>query len=308
MKNILLTAASGFIGSHLIQQLIKEYNVYAIVRHTAREVELPKEVHIIYGDLQDIHSLNNAVNVAQPEIVIHTAAITPVRKSFDNPFIYEAINYRGTMNLIHAALKSPTLEKFVHASTAETYRSSAQSLREDDTLFGGTPYGISKTAAELYVRMAGECFGLPYIILRPANTYGRKIEKGYMVEKIVTTMLTDDKLHMDGRPHVVRDLLYVDDHVNGYLAALKSTRLNRIYNLSTNVGWRISEVVELAAELLDWHGTVSWGGNVRPYDPPTLVLNNALAQTELDWKVTTPLRKGLSNTINYWGKAINYGL
>ncbi len=301
MTNVFLTGATGFVGSHLAPALnSKGYSIYALVRHSANPTPIPNYVKPLHGDLLDLHSLRGAIRIAQPEIVVHTAAFTPVRKSFTNPYVCGQVNYLGTINMVHATLESPMLRKFIYASTAECYKSYSDRQTEKNELFGSTAYGVSKVAAELYVRVAGDCHGLPYIVLRPSNSYGRKTEKGYLIEKIVTTMLTSNKLSLDGTPDPVRDFMYIDDHVCGYLAAIEKGKPNNIFNISTCSAISVAGVVTLAAKVLDWTGDVSYGSNVRPYDPPYLVLDNTKAAKQLNWQPKVPLNEGLRKVADYW--------
>jgi len=296
---ILITGAAGFIGSHLVEQL-KEHEIYAIIKHSVRPPELPDYINPITADLLDIHSLKKAVAMSQPEIVVHLAAMTPVRYSFNNPFIYAQTNYIGTMNMVHVSLESPVLKKFIFASTAETYKPTDRLLKETDELSGSTPYGVSKVAADLYVRMAGKCLNLPFIIMRPSNTYGRKTEKGYLVEKVVTTMLNSDKLVLDGSPSSVRDYMYIDDHVRGYVAAINIPTRNDVFNISTGVFTSVGKLVDIAAQVLDWHGKVFFGGKERQYDPESLVLDNSKAKELLKWSPVVKLEDGIKKVADYW--------
>ena len=299
--NIFLTGITGFIGSHLTPKLNeKGYKVYALLRHSPRAVEIPKYVTSINGDLLDIHSLKKAIREAQPEIIIHTAGMTPVRYSFENPFIYAHTNYIGTMNLVHASLDNPQLEKFIHASTAEVYKPKATPVLETDELFGSTPYGVSKVAGDYYVQIAGKCFGLPYILLRPTNTYGRKTEKGYLIEKVVNQMLTSKKLVLDGNPNVYRDFMYVDDHVNGYLKAVEYKGSQEIFNLSTNRPVRIQDVTDISRTVLNWDGEVFFEGSPRPYDPEALLLDSHKANEKMNWTAGITLEEGIQRVADYW--------
>lgn len=302
MTNVLLTGASGFIGSELAQRLVNEgFKVYALIRHSPRLVTyIPKGVITITGDLLDYYSLRKTVRLSQPEYVFHTAAMTPVRESFDNPFIYEEVNYRGTMNLVHATLECPVLKRFIHASTMEVYREKGTPINEEDPLYGSTPYGVSKLAADYYVRVAGDCYGLPYTILRPCNTYGRKAEKGYLVEKVVTTMLSLDRLELDGPPQTVRSYMHVDDHVNAYLACLQDKAENEIFNFGPEKGNSVEEVVETCRRLLGWKGEVFYGVNPRPNEALRLEIDASKAQRLLGWKAEVSLDEGLRRTVQMW--------
>lgn len=303
--NVLVTGTTGFIGSELANKLIQEgFTVYGLVRHRSRPAtNIPNAVITITGDLLDHHSLRKAVKLSQPEYVFHTGAITPVRHSYENPFIYEEINYRGTMNMVHASLESPVLKRFIHASTMEVYKRQSKDtpLTEEDELYGETPYGVSKVAAEHYVRVAGKCFGLPYTILRPCNTYGRKTESGYLIEKIVTTMLGENSLTLDGRADLTRSFMYVSDHVEAYLSCLNPKAESEVFNFS-NKGVRIDMVVDTCRKLLNWEGEVKYGVNPRPSEAKVLVIDHSKASKILGWKPKVSLEEGLRLTINYWRK------
>lgn len=300
MSKILLTGATGFVGSHLTKELVKrDHEVHALVRHSPRASPLPEGVEAITGDLLDIFSLKKAMRTVQPEVVCHIAALTPVRYSFDNPFIYAQTNYVGTMNMVHAALKQPTMERFIHASTAEVYEPRHRPMKEEDKLFGSTPYGVSKVAADHYVQVAGDCYGLPYTILRPSNSYGRKRERGYIVEKIITTMLTSDELVLNGSPYIIRDYMHISDHVNGYLRAIESKK-GGIFNISTGKETGVGDLVAIAKSVTDFRGEVRFMGKPRPHDPVYLVLDNAKARAELGWEPKVGLKEGLKLVADFW--------
>jgi len=303
-KKVLLTGCTGFIGSHLSKELLsKGYKVYALLRHSPRPTRyIPKGVVSIRGDLLDLHSLIKALDISQPSYIFHLAAMTPVRYSFTNPFIYEAINYRGAMNLIHAALRCPVLGRFIHASTMEVYKHKGTPLKETDELYGSTPYGVSKVAADYYVQVAGDCFGLPWTILRPCNTYGRKTEKGYLIEKIVTSMLTNNKLELNGRPDSARSFMYVDDHVRAYLYCMKEEAKNQVFNFGPKRANTVEEVVETSRRLLNWKGDVIYGTNPRPSEALKLEIDASKAKRILNWETEKSLEEGLRYTIEHWRK------
>jgi len=303
---VLITGGTGFIGSHLIQKLHERgHHVNVIVKHSTRPFKLPDGVESITADLLDIQGLKKIVRDYQPEVVCNLAAMTPVRFSFDNPFIYGQTNYIGTMNMIFAAMESPILKKFVHASTAETYKPKDIPIKETDELYGSTPYGVSKVAADYFVRVAGECYGLPYIVLRPSNTYGRKNERGYFIEKVITTMLTSKRLVLDGSPDVIRDWMYVDDHVQGYIRSIESDVKNEVFNVSTGVQSTLGDTVEKIKSVMSWDGEVIWGNKPRPKDPKYLVLDNSKARQLLNFEPKYSLEKGFEETINWWRQELS---
>ncbi len=137
-------------------------------------------------------------------------------------------------------------------------------------------------------------------MLRPSNTYFRKTEKGYFVEKVITTMLLSNELKMNGTPEAVRDWMFLYDHIQGYIKALESDVINEVFNISTGVGTSVGDVVELVKLLLDWKGKVSWGVRPRPNEPKYLVLDNNKAKKMIKFNPQYSLTEGLKIVINYW--------
>lgn len=291
---LLVTGATGFVGSNLIQRLNPE-EVHILVRHVPTR-RIPSGVKVHLADILDFYSLRRVIREVQPTHVIHLAALTPVRYSFHNPWAYSLTNFTGTMNMVHASLESPVLERFIQASTAEVYAPSKEALKEEDSLSSATPYAVSKVGADLYVQMAMKCYGLPATILRPANTYGRTTEFGYVVEKTLTTMLKGEDLYLDGSPEAERDFMFVSDHVNAYLKALEANK-DGVYNIGRGKAVSIRVLVELCKTITNYKGQVSYQHNPRPYDPPKLVLNPTKAQRELNWRAEVELEEGLRRTV-----------
>ena len=302
----MLTGGTGFIGSHLTEELLKRgYDVSLLLRHSPRKFDVPLGATSYTGDLLDIYSLKKIIKHLQPEAILHLAGMTPVRHSFANPVIYAETNLLGTMNLSLASKECSSLEKFIVASTAEVYKSKDSPIKETDELYGTTPYGVSKVAVDYWIRVAGDCYGLPYILLRPSNTYFRKTERGYFIEKVITTMLTSNKLVLNGTPDSERDWMFVDDHVQGYIKALESDSVNDVYNISTGVGTSVGDVVEMVKEMIGWKGTITWGGKPRPNEPKYLILDNSKARRELNFIPKYPLERGLQIVINHWKRVLD---
>ena len=149
----------------------------------------------------------NAVKTANPAIIVHLAALSPVRDSFERPFEYQQANLVGTMNVAHAMLELPDFKnrKLSIASTTEVYGLQKKvPLKETLPLKPSSPYAVSKAAADLYIQMMFNSFDLHGTIMRPANSYGRKFDNSFLVEYLVTQMLKDEGVYI-GAPDSVRD-------------------------------------------------------------------------------------------------------
>jgi len=314
---VLITGLLGFIGSHLAEKMVDNgYNVYGVVRRVAnRNLEviagILKDIALISGDITDFVSIRNAVRTINPDIIVHLAALTPVRDSFERPFEYQQTNLVGTMNIAHSMLElpDPQTRKLVAASTAEVYGlQGKEPLKESLTLRPTSPYAVSKAAADLYLQMMFLTYDLNGTILRPANTYGRKFDTSFMIEYLVTHMLKNEKVYV-GAPSSSRDYMYVDDHVNAYLLAVKSNKVRgQVYNVGTGIGINNKELAEKIAEKIGYDkkrsvfGSYPLGYPYRPpiSDQPYIVLDSSKIKKDLNWapKVSTP--EGIDKVISHF--------
>jgi UDP-glucose 4-epimerase len=321
VTTVLITGILGFIGSHLAEKLVAEnYEVYGVIRRVAnRNLEvikkILKDITLVNGDVIDYVSVRNALKTANPDIIIHLAALTPVRDSFERPFEYQQANFLGTMNVAHAALELPDPEtrKLIAASTAEVYGIQGSGpLKENIPLKPSSPYAVSKAAADLYLQMMSNTYNLNCTVLRPTNTYGRKFDTSFLVEYLVTCMLKGDKVYI-GAPESVRDYMYVSDHVNAYLLAIKSAKSRgQVYNVGTGVGTSNKELAEMIAEKIGYdkkrmvYGSYPPGYPYRPLisDQPSIVVDPTKIKKELDWIPKVSLSEGIDKVISYFKRKI----
>lgn len=306
--SVLITGVTGFVGSRLAGELVQRgFNVYGLVRHDSFEPNLPSGIRAVTGDLTDPASLASALAVAKPEIVLHLAAFTPVRFSFAKPVEYAMVNYVGTVNLVQAILGArDSVRQIIQASTAEAYAPKSGFLTEEDALFGSTPYGISKAAADFYMQMARKAFSLPVTIMRPSNTFGRPFSlpeeaRGYLVEKAIIQMLTSHEAVFDGFPEPKRCWMHIDDHVSAYLSVIGNDRVvGETFNASSNHPMSVGEVVESVRRITDFDGPVRWGVNPRPYDPKDLCIDAGKLMRLTGWRPKWSVEEALRKTVDYW--------
>ncbi len=290
------------------------------MRHCAARDLKPLEdildrLKLIMADIAHYPSVSNALRTANPDCVIHSAALTPVRYSFEHPFQYEQYNYFGTMNVCHAFMELPDFKKrfLLAASTAEVYGGGAATpTSEDSPLNPSSPYAVSKAAADMYLRMASKVFGINCVVMRPTNTYGRRYETGFIIEYLITSMLRDEKVYV-GAPDSIRDYIYVDDHVNSYVQAMeKQVAGLHVFNVGSGKGVTNRELADNIADLIGYprdqisHGTYPLGYPFRPKtsDQPEIILDPARIQKELSWTQKVPLKDGLARTRDFWAGAI----
>jgi UDP-glucose 4-epimerase len=324
---LLVTGSTGFVGSHLLPRLVEKHEVTCLVSSTAIGTRpLPRDAQICYGDLTDAPLVEGLVRQSRPEAIIHLAAVTPVRYSFQFPAIYQSVNFAGTVGLVQGALRLGSFDRFVFASTMEIYgwQAPRTPFREDRRPHPASPYAVSKLASEQYLQMIGRAAGFPHVVLRPCNTFGRRHESGYVVEYVVTRMLEGCPVHL-GTPEAVRDFMYVDDHVNAYLKALDlplgagepvKRRLEEDPHAYVfNVGWgsevRVADLAERVRKATGFTGEVQAGFPpdypLRPVIEPYLSVDAAKARAQLGWTPAVTLDEGIRRTIETWRAAERFG-
>lgn len=317
MVKVLITGILGFIGSHLAEKLVDDgHEVYGVARRVAsRNLEIIskilQDVTLVSGDITDYVSIRNALKTVNPDTVFHLAALTPVRDSFERPFEYQQANLVGTMNIAHAVLElpDPQTRKLIAASTAEVYGlQEKKPLKESLSLKPSSPYAVSKAAADLYLQMMFHTYDLNGTVLRPTNSYGRKFDTSFMAEYLITQMLKGEKIYI-GAPNSVRDYMYVDDHVNAYVLAMKNPKANhQIYNAGTGIGTSNRKLAETIAEKTGYNkknivfGSYPPGYPYRPpiSDQPFIILDSTKIRRELNWAPKVSISQGMDKVIAYF--------
>ncbi len=313
--SVLVTGCTGFIGSNLVKKLAENgYQVYGLVRHIARKElqvldNILDKIRLIEGDINNYHSVSSAISEVQPQFVFHLGALSPVRLSFTDPFPYISTDFEGTVNIIHVMLEKAPKARLLFASTAEVYgwQEKSEPAKETDALNPASPYAVCKEAADQYVRMAMKIYDFKATIFRPINSYGRRGEKGFLVEYLVSKMLKNETCYI-GAPRSIRDYMFVDDHVNAYLLALKSEKaVGQVFNVSPGNPVTNEELAETLSKIIGFKGKLICGSYPPGYparfstqDPDYLVLDSAKVRKLLGWKPSVTLEEGLRKTIESW--------
>jgi len=291
----------------LIDSIDKEkYNVYALIRYVAGRHILGADINKYFADLTDTFSIRKIIKELHPEIVVHLASLSAVSYSYEHPQEVINNNLLGSVNLAETCLRENSkLEKFIFASTSETYGNHDSKdfpLTEESKQYPNSPYSLSKKSFEEYLKYMGKAYDFPYIIMRPFNTYGRKKNKHFVIERIITQMLTEDKIYL-GDPTPKRDFLYVDDHVSAYLDVINSNKdiLHEIFNFCTGNMYSIEEVVNTIKLLTKSDVEVYWNTiPKRPYDIDSLIGSYDKVNRVLGWYPKYTLQSGLEESIKYW--------
>lgn len=302
---VLVTGATGFVSGHLIPRLVKQgHTVYSLERYVTGRYILgqKRDVKTVFGDLRDYFVVKRIIREVQPQFVIHLAAISAVVYSYDHPHEVIETNLLGTVNLAEACLREvPHFKQFLFASTSETYGNGPNPKTEETPQNPNSPYAVSKAACDEYLVYMRDAHGFPVTILRNFNTYGRKDNPHFVVERTITQMLQGKTVRL-GDPIPIRDFEYIDDHVSSYLTCLDNPKAEgEVFNFCTGRGISIKQLVDLISKLCDYEGEIFWGTiPARPLDIRELVGDYSKAKRLLGWKPKFTLEKGLQLTIDFW--------
>ena len=314
---VLITGVTGFVGSHLARELVdKGHDVFGVTKFsTSRDMKglnrYLQDVTLLTCDIADNHSVTNTLKTADMDAVVHLAALSPVRDSFEKPFSYIQTNVVGTLNIAHALMNLPDADKrkMIYASTAEVYGiQKVKPIMEDAQLNPSSPYSNTKAMTDMYLRMLSSTYGFNVTVMRCTNTYGRTLDTSFYIEYVLTTMLKKQKVYI-GAPNSERDYMYIVDHVNAYVKALENFDVKgEAFNAGTGEGISNKDIAYKIADMVGYDkkniilGKYPPNYPIRPLisDQPFIILDSAKIQKKLGWKPTVPLDKGLKMTAEYW--------
>jgi len=301
MTKILLTGTSGFVASELIPKLKeKGHEVYGIARYVTGRVAPVNNIPTYFADLRDGFSIRKIVREVQPDVVIHVGALSRVSESYDHPQEFIEANLIGTINLAESCLREcPNFKQFLMACTSEMYGNNSFTLQKENYLRKpASPYAVSKVACENYLNYMKEAYNFPISILIPFNTYGRKTDYHFFVERTISQMLTQDKVKLID-PDPVRDWMYIEDHVNAYISCLENPKsIGETFNFCTGVGLSIKDTANLIAKLTNFKGEIIWNSAPkRPTESKVILGDNSKAKEVLNWHPKYSLEEGLKTTI-----------
>ena len=303
MKRALVTGGAGFIGSHLVDRLIADGFVVAVVDDLSngRREYLNPEAHF-YGISITSPKLGVVFAAEKPDVVFHFAAHIDARVSVQDPIHDAETNIHGSLRLLDLCVKHK-VKKLVFSSSGGAIYHDTKTFPTPETEVPSprTPYGVAKLAFEYYLEAARHHFGLEYVALRYANVYGpRQDQKGEGgVIGVFCKMLKDGKtpkIFGDGKQ--TRDFVYVGDVVEANVKAL-SAKESGVYHIATGKETNVKTVASLIAEAFGWKGTFGRGPTVAG-DVRRSCLHPNLAKKKLKWQAKTPIKTGVTKTVAWF--------
>jgi NAD dependent epimerase/dehydratase len=317
MKKVLVTGADGFIGSHLVEELIYNgYDVRAFVYYNSFNSwgwldSLPKEVlqniEIFAGDIRDPNGVRTAMKGC--DIVYHLAALIAIPFSYHSPDSYIDTNVKGTLNIVQAA-KDLGVERVLVTSTSEVYGTAKYvPIDENHPKQPQSPYSASKIAADAIADSFYRSFDLPVTIVRPFNTFGPRQSARAVIPTIITQLLNGSTEIKLGDISPTRDLLYVKDTVKGFIAiAGVASLIGTECNIATQSEVSVGELaLEIIRQINPTAKIVHDCERNRPEKSEVFRLygSNEKIKQYSDWMPNYSLNNGLLETIEWFRKPDN---
>lgn len=309
-SKILVTGGSGFIGSHLIEALVKKgcdvriLVTYDIGPNTGclRFVpdETKKRIEITVGDIKNTDDVRMAADGTK--VIFHLAALVGIPYSYSHPRNVIETNLIGTFNVLMAG-KEKNVEKIVHTSTSEVYGTANYvPIDENHPLKGQSPYSASKIGADKIAESFYCSFGLPVATIRPFNQYGPRQSARAVIPTIITQCLTQNVVRL-GALHPTRDFTYVEDTVDAFIKIAESEKTaGEVINIGNG---REVSIGDLAKKIISLVGKdveiISEKERIRPEksEVDRLLCNNLKAKKLIGWEPMTTLEEGLEKTIRW---------
>jgi dTDP-glucose 4,6-dehydratase len=318
---VLITGADGFIGSHLVESLVRlGFSVKAFVFYNSFnswgwldqcDKDVKGNFEVILGDIRDPFMVKEAMKGC--DYVLHLAALIAIPYSYYSPDSYVDTNIKGTLNVLQAA-RDLGIKRVIHTSTSEVYGTARfVPITEDHPLQGQSPYSATKIGADQLAYSFYSSFGMPIVICRPFNTYGPRQSARAIIPTIISQILSGKNKIQLGSLTPTRDFNYVKDTVSGFIQILNSNNGHgEAVNIGSNYEVSIGDTVKLIADILGSKIEVETDvQRIRPVESEVerLWADNTKVNKMFGWSPRygglEGFREGLTETINWFSNQEN---
>jgi dTDP-glucose 4,6-dehydratase len=323
-KSILITGGAGFIGSHVVRNLVIKYPNYQIYNldsltyagnlENLKDIENKPNYNFLKGDITDESFVDKIFQKYQFQGVIHLAAESHVDRSISDPIGFAKTNILGTMVLLNAfkILWQNNWEgkRFYHVSTDEVYGSLGESglFTEKTPYDPNSPYSASKASSDHFVRAYGETYGLPYVISNCSNNYGPNHFPEKLIPLFINNIINKKPLPVYGDGNYTRDWLYVLDHAIAIDLIFHKGLNHETYNIGGFNEWKNIDLVNLLCDQMDMKlgNTLGTSKELITFIEDRLghdlryAIDANKINKNLGWSPSVTFEEGLSKTIDWY--------
>ncbi|MBU1061166.1 MAG: SDR family oxidoreductase [Candidatus Omnitrophica bacterium] len=303
----LVTGGAGFIGSHIVDALVKNGDTVSVIDDFSSGVrknleQVINKIELIEGDIRDKELVSKIMRGV--DYVLHQAALRSVPKSLSNPELYNDVNINGTLNILTAA-KDAKVKRVIFASSSSIY-GETDKLPEKEDFYPLliSPYALTKLAGEYYCRIFSEIYGLETVCLRYFNVFGprQSLENEYavVIPKFVTCMLKDESppIHGDGKQ--TRDFTYVENVVQANIKSATTPNIKcEVFNIACGKAYSVLDIVKYINKILQKDIKPKFTPQ-RPGDVKDTLADISRAIQLIEFEPKVDFEQGLCKTIEYF--------
>eukprot|EP00009_Paramoeba_aestuarina_P004755 CAMPEP_0201507810 /NCGR_PEP_ID=MMETSP0161_2-20130828/1363_1 /ASSEMBLY_ACC=CAM_ASM_000251 /TAXON_ID=180227 /ORGANISM="Neoparamoeba aestuarina, Strain SoJaBio B1-5/56/2" /LENGTH=374 /DNA_ID=CAMNT_0047902281 /DNA_START=85 /DNA_END=1209 /DNA_ORIENTATION=- len=320
-QRILITGGAGFIGSHVVRRLVKNYPQYHIVNFDCldycssskniSDIEDYPNYKFVEGNICSSDFVRHIIISEKIDTVMHFAAQSHVDNSFGNSFSFTETNILGTHVLLEAAYRCD-VKRFIHVSTDEVYgETDGEHFRENMVLEPTNPYSATKAAAEFIAKSYLRSFKLPLIITRGNNVYGPHQYPEKLIPKFICRLQRGEQLCIHGDGQNTRSFIFVEDVAGAFDTILHKGATGEIYNIGIK---EERSNLTVAKDLIELFGfTEAEKANLiqyvedRKYNDRRYAIESEKLN-KLGWHPTTAWKDGLQKTVDWYkSNSLNWG-
>lgn len=308
---ILVTGGSGFIGSHLCEKLValgfetvnldnfcdnydpavKENNISSLLNNP--------HYHLYRGDIRDHRILDRIFADHSISMIIHLAALAGVRQSLANPRDYVAVDVEGTVNLLEYAAKRQ-VKRFLFGSSSSVYGDNPVPFKESDRLERPlSPYAAAKISGELFCRTYHRIYGLPVVCLRFFTVYGPRQRPEMAIHHFAKLIDSGLEAPLFGEGNSERDYTYIDDIIQGILAAMEVPCSFEVFNLGNSKTTTLMELVTLIGETMGKQPRLK-KMPVQPGDVPRTWADLSHSNRVLGYRPRVDVKEGIKRFVDWY--------
>jgi UDP-glucuronate 4-epimerase len=316
MSTILVTGGAGFIGSHLCGRLLKEEHQVICLDNfdsfydpnikiqNVEEVrkKYPHQFTLVTGDIRNSEHLSEVFTKNRIELIIHLAARAGVRPSISDPLLYQDVNVRGTIFLLEAC-KKYEIKDFIFASSSSVYGENQRVpfSEEDLDIQPISPYGVTKRAGELLCYSYHHLYGINIACLRIFTAYGPRQRPEMAIHKFTRLIDQGEEIPMYGDGSSRRDYTYIDDLIEGIMAAIHHHKGFEIYNLGESQTTSLKELIQLIEKTLGKKANVKMR-EPQPGDVSITYADISKAERMLGYCPRIKIEEGIKRFVGWYKK------
>lgn len=314
MAHYLVTGGAGFIGSNIVEELLRRKQEVTILDNfsTGKKENIAsfsKKVNVIEGDVRDNKIVNKAVK--EVDYILHQAALPSVARSVQDPVASNDVNVNGTLNILVAA-RDNKVKRIVYAASSSAY-GDTPTLPKVETMPSNplSPYATSKLAGEFYCRNFYKIYGLETVCLRYFNVFGPKQDpKSFysaVIPKFIYAYLEGNAPSINGDGEQSRDFTFIDNVVSANLLACRAPKATgEVINIACGKRYTVNELAAKIGNILELHMDPEYSP-VRPGDVKHSLADISKAKSLLSYKVKVGFDEGLERTVDWFVKSIKGG-